>query len=107
MHEGKSRVTQPERPGNTAHKHQFWRGRRALGCRAYVKAVPEEPAVPAGRRPGLPLPPRDDVRDAHRQRVCGPAEAQRCGAGVNDHDEVALYLLQASTRRGAAVGACA
>lgn len=66
--------------------------------RAYVEAVPEEPAVPVGRLALLLVPPRDHVRDARGQRVRGPPEPQGGRAGVDHHDEVALYLLKAAQR---------
>lgn len=62
---------------------------------SYIEPVPEEPAVPVGRLSLLLVPPRDDVGDAHGQRVRGPAEPQSGGAGVDHHDEVALDLLKA------------
>lgn len=65
---------------------------------AYIEAVPEEPAVPVGRLARLLVPPRDHVRDARGQRVRGPPEPQGGRAGVDHHDEVALYLLKAAQR---------
>lgn len=66
--------------------------------RAYTEAVPEEPAVPVGRLALLLVPPRDHVRDARGQRVRGPPEPQGGRAGVDHHDEVALYLLKEAQR---------
>lgn len=75
-----------------------WTGGFRRGGAAYIEAVPEEPAVPVGRLARLLVPPRDHVRDARGQRVRGPPEPQGGGAGVDHHDEVALYLLKAAQR---------
>lgn len=75
-------------------------GRPGRRSAAYIEAVPQQPAVPVRRLALLLVPPSDDVRDAHRQRVRGPPESQGRGAGVDHHDEVALDLLQAQNASG-------
>lgn len=64
----------------------------------YVEPVPEEPAVSVGRLSLLLVPPRDDVGNAHGQRVRGPPEPQSRGPRVYHHDEVALDLLKTPQR---------